>query len=200
MNHAPWIAVGILVTVVLSMIGLVRLPQGQLKGLEPYKDLDRVAPVQPAGEVAEGRRVYIDLGCMYCHSQQVRPPRFGADLDRGWGMRRAVARDYIFHDPPLLGSMRTGPDLLNIGARQPSREWHHLHLYHPRITSPGSIMPPHPFLYELRTSAERLPIGAVALPKGWTATPAWLLARARAVQLVEYLKSLDHTYELPEAK
>ena len=35
--------------------------------------------------------------------------------------------------------MRTGPDLLNIGARQPSVDWHLLHLYNPRAVVEGSI-------------------------------------------------------------
>jgi len=46
--------------------------------------------------------------------------------------------------------MRTGPDLRNIGARQPSPDWHYLHLFDPQITSPGSIMAPFGFLYEYR--------------------------------------------------
>ena len=30
--------------------------------------------------------------------------------------RRTVARDYIFDNPPLLGSSRIGPDLANVGS------------------------------------------------------------------------------------
>ena len=37
---------------------------------------------------------------------------------RGWGKRRSVARDYLFVDRPMLGSLRIGPDLANVGTRQ----------------------------------------------------------------------------------
>ena len=37
---------------------------------------------------------------------------------RGWGKRRSVARDYLFIDRPMLGSLRIGPDLANVGTRQ----------------------------------------------------------------------------------
>jgi cytochrome c oxidase cbb3-type subunit 2 len=64
-----------------------------------------------------GREVYIREGCYYCHTQQVRDPQNSSDLERGWGMRRSVARDYIYENPPLLGSVRIGPDLANIGSK-----------------------------------------------------------------------------------
>ncbi|MDB5152553.1 MAG: cytochrome c [Mucilaginibacter sp.] len=47
-----------------------------------------------------------------------------------------------------MGSERTGPDLTNIGVRQPSTEWHLLHFYNPRSVVPKSIMPAHPWLFE----------------------------------------------------
>jgi cytochrome c oxidase cbb3-type subunit 2 len=148
-NRIVFLYVGVLVTVLLSFGGLVTVPQLQLGGLKPVTGEDgRSYPIAPSGQVAEGRSVYIALGCLYCHSQQVRPPGFGDDIDRGWGSRRTVARDHIFDAPPLLGTMRTGPDLANIGVRQPSENWHALHLYNPQLTSAGSIMPPFRFLFE----------------------------------------------------
>ena len=51
-------------------------------------------------------------------------------------------------DKVLIGSTRIGPDLIDIGTRRSSRNWHYLHLYNPRITSPGSVMPSFPFLFE----------------------------------------------------
>jgi hypothetical protein len=72
--------------------------------------------------------------------------------------RRSVPLDYIFDRPHQLGTMRTGPDLINIGNRQTSPEWHHTHLYNPRLTSPGSIMPDFSYLYVRRPiSGERSP-------------------------------------------
>jgi cytochrome c oxidase cbb3-type subunit 2 len=93
--------------------------------------------------------------------------------------------------------MRTGPDLFNIGARQPSADWHLVHLYEPRALVPWSIMPAYPFLFErkVRPSPDdvlvKLPPGAERpedLAKGV------LVARPEARALVAYLRSLDHTY------
>ena len=69
-----------------------------------------------------GRKVYMANGCIYCHSQQVRPDYGGADIIRKWGDRRSAPRDYIFDRPVLLGKMRMGPDLANIGKRAPAEE------------------------------------------------------------------------------
>jgi cytochrome c oxidase cbb3-type subunit 2 len=137
MNRAWMLALGVFATILASMAGLVLVPDRQLRATQPVKDEDRdiTLPAGYFGDIEEGRRVYIDLGCMYCHTQQVRPEGFGADIERGWGVRRSVARDYIYDEPPLMGTMRTGPDLFNIGARQPSAQWHYLHLY-----QPGEVM------------------------------------------------------------
>jgi cytochrome c oxidase cbb3-type subunit 2 len=87
--------------------------------------------------------------------------------------------------------MRTGPDLVNIGARQSGKDWHYLHLYEPQITSKGSVMPPFPFLFAKNVKGE-----AVRLPNSQDS----IVPNDRALALVEYLRSLDHTYELPEAQ
>ena len=201
MNRVTWIAFGVVFTVFSSLAGLVIIPDWQYRDLAAYQnELDEVYPVRPSGFVAQGRGVYIDLGCVYCHSQQVRPEGYGADIDRGWGMRRTVARDYIYDSPPLMGSMRTGPDLSNIGARQPSKEWHYLHLYNPQITSQGSVMPEYPFLFDVVKNPEREPFGGIRLPDQWASEPTWIVPRPRAEQLVEYLKSLDRGFDLPEAQ
>ncbi len=203
MNRSWLLALGVLATIVASVTGLVLLPDRQLRSTAPVQDEDRgiTLPVGYFGDAEEGRKVYMDLGCIYCHTQQVRPEGFGADIERGWGMRRSVARDYIHDQPPLMGTMRTGPDLMNIGARQPSAQWHYLHLYEPRITSPGSIMPPHRFLFEVRRSADGLPEDAVRVPGEFAGEkPAWIVPKDRARRLVAYLLSLDHNYEVPEAR
>lgn len=199
MSRAPLLYVGILLTVIASSLGLVTLPERQLAGLDPVVDEDGVArPVEPGGAVAEGRELYRSLGCLYCHSQQVRPEGFGADLERGWGERRTVARDHIHDRPPLLGTMRTGPDLANIGARQPSDSWHFLHLYEPSLTSPGSIMPPYRFLFEERGQVLGRPADALELPPQADGTVRLIVPRLEARALVAYLKSLDHGYAVPE--
>jgi cytochrome c oxidase cbb3-type subunit 2 len=196
MNRSLTIALGIMLTVVLSMAGLVLIPNWQFREMQQHKDDGgNLWPVQLEGAEALGRAEYVSLGCVYCHTQQVRPPNYGADLDRGWGFRRTVPRDYLFDKPHLLGTMRTGPDLANIGARQPSRDWHMLHLYDPVITSPGSTMPPHRFLFEKVAPTDRAPERAIRLPDD----SGWILPSARAESLFAYLRSLDKSYELPEA-
>ncbi|HZE12453.1 MAG TPA: hypothetical protein VE086_01735, partial [Chthoniobacterales bacterium] len=42
--------------------------------------------------------------------------------DRKWGTRRSAPRDYIFDRPAMLGKLRMGPDLSNIGKRAPAED------------------------------------------------------------------------------
>ena len=202
MNRSFLIYVGVLFTVVFSLSGLVLVPDWQFRGVEPYKLEDGSAYPQPlTGPPEAGREVYIDLGCVYCHTQQVRPNGFGADIDRGWGNRRTVMRDYLYEPKNLLGTMRTGPDLANIGARQPSTDWHYLHLYNPRITSPGSNMPPHPFLFETGDDLSRKPTAGISLPTEWqSGSVKYIVPTDRARYLVDYLRSLNKRVDLPEAE
>lgn len=201
MNRSLFIFIGVIFTVVFSLSGLVLVPDWQFSDIGPYKTEDGTLYPQPlTGPPEAGRRVYMDLGCIYCHTQQVRPEGFGADIDRGWGKRRTVMRDYMYDPINLTGTMRTGPDLANIGARQPSKTWQYLHLYNPAITSPGSIMPPHPFLFDEGAEAVAPP-DAVALPQEWQ-TPAakYIIPNSRGRFLVDYLMSLDKSVDLPEAE
>jgi cytochrome c oxidase cbb3-type subunit 2 len=208
MNRSWSFLMGVLVTILFSLWGLVLLPNWRFQELQPIVDENDVSrPVKPEGSTELGRQVYISEGCIYCHSQQVRSADFGADISRNWGTRRSVARDYIFDKPHLLGTMRTGPDLANIGARQPSRQWHYLHLFNPQITSEGSIMPPFRFLFETieisATSDSGSESGSrwIQIPAKYSGLmrPVYLLPTQRATDLVDYLLSLDHSYDLPEA-
>ena len=78
-------------------------------------------PCLLSGMVVRGARVYAANGCVYCHSQQVRPEYGGSDIERHWGERRSAPRDYIFEPIVFLGKMRIGPDLANVG-HQPAVE------------------------------------------------------------------------------
>jgi len=232
MKSLPLIFFGIFFTLALSWTGIVLTNHLQLGQLEPasselqnaadepiagvtYRDpktgaivmgknVDKatVYPLPLTGEARRGKKVYEQMGCLYCHSQQVRRQGFGSDYERGWGKRQSVARDYIAHERVMLGTMRTGPDLANVGLRY-SELWQHQHLYNPQITSPGSTMPPFPFLYEVRKISEfsgpspdaiELP-EAFALPEGYELIPT-----RRAKDLVAYLMALSQEYELPEMK
>jgi len=112
-----------------------------------------------------------------------------------------VPSDYSFDNPHLLGTMRTGPDLFNIGARQPSVDWHLTHLYQPRAVSPGSNMAAYPFLFE-ETDFVGDRIEVKVPPKFLPDDVRHIVPTAEALALVDYLLSLDHTYpaeELPSA-
>ncbi len=171
------IAASALVVVPYMLVRDVKPPQG----LKPYS----------AAEL-RGRQQYIANGCVYCHSQQPRAAAFAPDTRRGWG-RPSVAGDYAYDSPHLLGTMRTGPDLLNIGARQPSDQWHLGHLYQPRAYVPGSIMPGFPFLFDAKDKPEPGDV-PVLLPPSRVPVGKVVVARPEALDLVAYLKSLDRTY------
>jgi len=112
---------GILGTFAFSWVGLTMIPNAQIGNLEPQMDEDGndPYPAPKSGMADRGRQVYVGNGCIYCHSQQVRPSYGGSDIDRKWGERRSAPRDYLFERPALLGKMRMGPDLSNIGKRAP---------------------------------------------------------------------------------
>lgn len=117
----------------------------------------------------------------------------GPDIARGWGKRRTVAEDFLFDYPVMLGSERIGPDLANVGVRQPDPNWHLYHLYAPELRVPGSAMPPFRFLFEKRR-IERgpSPDALVQLPSN-LAPPAGyeIVPRTEAKALVAYLTSLQ---------
>jgi cytochrome c oxidase cbb3-type subunit 2 len=203
MNYGPLLFLGIFLTLASSWIGLVLVPQIQFGRLEPVKseETGEIHPVARTGLAEQGRELYRAYGCVYCHSQQVRPEDFGADIQRGWGKRRSVARDYLRDKPVLLGTMRTGPDLTNIGERQPSVSWHLLHLYDPQITSRGSIMPPYAFLFEKRKQGlQKSPDALLLSGKDSPGSGYEIIPSPEARALVAYLLSLKSSVSLPEVK
>ena len=115
---------GIFGTFAFSWVGLTVIPNWQIGHLNPQSDEDGtdIYPMPQSGMVQWGARVYAANGCIYCHSEQVRAEYAGADIDRKWGDRRSAPRDYIFERPVLLGKMRMGQDLANIGARAPAEQ------------------------------------------------------------------------------
>ena len=167
---------------------LVVVPYVLLKNIEPAAGLKPYTSVQ-----LTGRQVYIANGCVYCHSQQPRDIKQAPDATRGWG-RASIAADYAYDTPHLLGTMRTGPDLFNIGARQPSKDWHLGHLYQPRAYMPGSIMPPYPYLFEVRKGQAKPGEVVVTLPPAFARPGEVVIAKPEALALVDYLIGLDHTY------
>src|SRR5437868_13621241 len=118
MNSGPLLFLGIFASLASAFWGLVLAPQLQLGGQEQVVNQINFGlyPQPRGGGAKQGAEVYRALGCVECHSQQVRG--LGADNARGWGARQTVAQDYLGDSPVLLGSQRIGPDLANIGLRQ----------------------------------------------------------------------------------
>ena len=203
MNRLPLIFVGVLITFASSWLGLVVYPYLALGHMQPAPDEDTGGFFPPtlSGLAVAGQRVYAANGCVYCHSQQVRPAPLSTDIVKGLGPRRTVARDYLRAQPVFLGTMRTGPDLTNLGVRQPDANWLHRHLYDPRSVTEWSIEPSHRFLYEVRQiqgqpSDDALQglTGPHAPPAGYEVVPT-----DDAKALVAYLLSLKRNYPLLEA-
>lgn len=209
MKNLPLMFCGIFFMLAFSWSGLILSSLIQLRDLEPItmEEGGQTYPRKLPGIAMQGKQVYQELGCMYCHSQQTRRANFGADYERNWGNRQSVARDYILQERVLLGTMRTGPDLMNVGVRLPDATWHHLHLYNPQITSPGSTMPPYRFLYRMQKIGDQPSPDALSFPpadpdrpivglppEGYEVVPT-----DRAKALVAYLQNLRLDYSLPEA-
>jgi len=192
MNRYLVIFFGAVATVTFAFVVLVGLPGVQLA------DVRAPAALKPYTESElAGRRLYTSLGCLYCHSQQVREPSFGSDSARGWG-RASRFEDYLHDRPHLLGTMRTGPDLMNIGVRQPSRDWHYLHLFQPRAVAAYSLMPSFPSLFTLKDLAE-MGDEIVNTPPGLIPEGQVLIATRQARELVDYLLAMQRDYDVRPA-
>jgi cytochrome c oxidase cbb3-type subunit 2 len=150
-----------------------------------------------SGVAQLGAKEYLSLGCVTCHTQQVRTIDSGFDVERGWGQRPSVPRDYILQKEVLLGHNRVGPDLANIGLRGYTREWLHKHLFNPQILAEGSICQPSPFLYDVSNENS---IGAINADNKAddNASTFFIKPSLRANRIVSYLESLKQDYELPE--
>jgi cytochrome c oxidase cbb3-type subunit II len=179
--------VGAVALLVVAAVILVVLPIAHFENVSPSPKLLRYSE-----KAARGRAVYVREGCVYCHSQQVRDPAFTNDERRGWG-RPSVPTDYAYDEPHQLGTMRTGPDLLNVGVRLPDRAWHLVHLYQPRAIAPWSVMPSFPYLFEVKDRADAGD-EIVSLPPGAIAAGKVIVAIADASALVDYLLSLNRMF------
>lgn len=152
-------------------------------------------------EEFEGKKVYISEGCVGCHSQQVR----NVEMDKVWGDRPNIAADYarsvrtsfLQNTATLMGTERTGPDLTNIGIRQASIDWHLLHLYNPRAVVKESIMPAHPWLFEVKENPAEKDV-IVNVPTDFmNVKNGKVVASEKVLNLVAYLLSLKQV-ELPD--
>jgi cytochrome c oxidase cbb3-type subunit II len=160
--------------VVMGVIpGIVLSNTPPTAGLKPFTTQEQ-----------RGREIYVSEGCAYCHTQNVRPLQ--QDLVFG---RPSVAGDYAYSTPELLSDHRNGPDLTNIGARQPSSTWQYIHLWEPRAVVHDSIMPRYPWLFQLKRKAAAGD-DVVPIPPGFAPSNEVVVTTEQSRDLVAYLASL----------
>ena len=192
MNQPPLIFLGCFAAMAASFWGLLLVPQVTLgqKEFAKIEDTGGYYPSPRPGAAQAGADVYRAQGCVECHTQQVRPKGVGGDFERGWGRRRTIAEDYLLDSPVQIGSLRLGPDLTNIGRRQPNASYHLQHLYNPRLVVPDSIMPRYTYLFEVRKLMEGQKPSAAALPE--KSEPGYeVIPKPEALALAAYLQSLN---------
>lgn len=138
-------------TAIFTVLAFVAVLVGTVIEFVPAffsKDFIEISPnVKPytALELA-GRDLYIKEGCYTCHSQMIRSQ---ADEFLRYG-KISQATEFIYDRPFQWGSRRIGPDLHRVGGKYP-HSWHYRHMLDPREVTPGSIMPPYPWLYKKKT-------------------------------------------------
>lgn len=197
MNVAPFIFIGLLATFSMSWFAYVLKPYVDFGRQAPHVDpiTSAVYPVGRSGIAKQGAEAYRAHGCATCHTQQVRSESEGNDKNYGWGGRRTVHTDYMMENPPLLGVVRLGPDLANVGARRTDPKWHYEHLYEPKSKVEKSIMPPYKYLFTERPARGGTNVFAHPTKPGVELVPS-----AEAQQLVAYMLSLNaggNVFEVP---
>jgi cytochrome c oxidase cbb3-type subunit I/II len=148
-----------------SVLAFVAVLIGGLVEIVPLylikENVPTIASVKPYTPLEIlGRDLYIREGCVGCHSQMVRP--FRSETER-YGEYSKVG-EFVYDHPFLWGSKRTGPDLHRVGGKYPDA-WHYNHMEEPQSTSPGSIMPPYPWLLTQKLDTNVLPARIRALRK-----------------------------------
>ena len=150
-----------------------------------------------SGDALAGKSVYVAEGCVGCHTQQVR----NVEMDKVFGSRPGMAADYAHltrmnvwqNTSTVMGTERTGPDLTNVGARQPSKDWNLMHLFNPRSVVPQSIMPSYEWMFEIKDSALKTDV-VVNVPKVFlNGRTGVVVAKKEALQLFAYILTLKQT-------
>lgn len=153
------------------------------------------------GDALAGKQIYISEGCVGCHSQQVR----NVDMDKMFGDRPGIPADYanihrmgvFVNTATLMGTERTGPDLTNVGKRQPSKDWNLMHLFNPRSVVAQSIMPSYEWLFEIKENPSKNDV-IVSMPAEFlNGRKGKVVAKKEALQLLAYIQSLKQA-DLPE--
>jgi cytochrome c oxidase cbb3-type subunit 2 len=207
----------LLAAFVFAWFGLVVLPWSDLGHLQPAPVAggNDIEPWDASGLAHAGEKVYAANGCVYCHTQQVRPAASGADLIRGWGTakndqpdakppeitRRTYPRDYLWQGQVFLGASRAGADLSNVAYRFPDAASLYRYLYDPYVVRGHSSMPAYPFLFTTRKVSGAPSAQALVLEEADRPAPGEeIVPSADAQALVAYLLSLQKGYNLPDER
>lgn len=206
MNNLAKFSLGIFLTLGIAWLAFVVGARSQYGDLSPTSESlneDGSVPVDAdlypfdlSGMAKQGAEEYAALGCVSCHTQQVRRVEAGFDVDRGWGKRPSAPRDYVLQEHVLLGNSRIGPDLANLGLRGYTDQWLHQHLFEPQTLFPSSLCPPSPFLYNEINDPK--PSDLEITSQDNTKDIRHIRPLVRANRLIAYLQSLKQDYELPE--
>jgi cytochrome c oxidase cbb3-type subunit 2 len=202
MNHIALIVLGVFISLGTSWFGLYVVPSSQYLSMDVVETQEGFYPVKPDPMIERGRELYTENGCVYCHTQHVRPAGFGTDIERGFGTRRTTAQDYVGQSPALVGQLRIGPDLTNLASRR-EKDWLVLHLYNPRIHSPESNMPSYSYMFNEVEYIEGIPAGEEGLDISTDFKPGANYSVTPTPELnalVTYLTSLKAADSLTEAK
>ena len=60
-------------------------------------------------------------------------------------LRLLQLQEFVYDNPHMFGTKRTGPDLSRVGGKYDT-QWHRTHFRNPRDLVPGSVMPPFPWI------------------------------------------------------
>jgi len=191
-NHKKLFSAATLLFVGLTWLVAIRPAITNQQNNRPLPDA-----VPLSGDAVKGKALFIANGCVACHTQQVR----NVDMDRQWGSRPSMAADYAATErtdlwrntATLMGTERTGPDLTDVGNRQPSQDWNLVHLYNPRIVVSESIMPAYPWLFTVKNEPAKNDV-IVNVPAAYLkGQNGKLVATQDALYLIAYLQSLKQT-------
>jgi cytochrome c oxidase cbb3-type subunit 2 len=204
MNNGPLVFLGLFVTMACSWLTFVLGPILQIGDMKPTTNIiigasGQTYPNPQPGTAHQGAEIYRAEGCASCHTQQVRPRQLGPDIARGWGERRSTGYDYLYDEPVMLGEQRVGPDLANESRRMDSAAVL-VQLYEPRDVTPGSVMPPFPFLFDTHKIVGLPSPDALKLkPEYMPPTGYEIVPKPEALALAAYVASLHQNGYLFEA-
>ena len=195
-NHKKLFGTAFLLFLVLTLFVAIMPAYNIQKNNAPLSNAEPLSP-----DAIKGKAQYIANGCVACHTQQVR----NVEMDKVWGSRPGIAADYADNHrtdlwrntATVMGTERTGPDLTNIGSRQPSADWNLVHLFNPRIVVKESVMPAYPWLFTIKKEAAKGDV-VVNIPAAFMNDEnGKVVASKAALQLVAYLQSLKQA-KLPD--